>query len=145
MPIDYDPLQTINAGFFALTPSTSPPLRDSDKQTLLRLLFWMTYEVDGRGFITANREPAFTEPQIRAAWLAKLTSSDFGILDTRLQDAIIDGHLAASRYVAAFKNPTDPNRTATMALQEKIYQQNLSFVCWTLWENSLSHEFSMNW
>src|SRR5688572_3320694 len=132
MSIDYD--HTLNglAGFLKVEPDPSKPARPSDQQTLLRLLFWMTYEREGREFITLHREPDKDENAIRQAWLATLTSVKFNIQGDVLREAIIDGHLAASRYVAAFRiNPTTAASEAEMALQQKIYQQNLSFVCWT--------------
>jgi len=140
MPINYDPNINLTAGTFVISQG-SKPVSSADGNTLLNLLFWLTYTAEGRQFIKDNRLGGqFTEDQIRSNFAAKL-AQNFGLTDEGLLGAITNAHLAADRYITA---RASLSRT-DMDTQDKVYQQNLSFIMWTLWENALAHEFSMNW
>jgi hypothetical protein len=143
--ISYDPAKNEKAGFLVLSQHESKPLQPSDKKRLLHLLFWLTFTEEGRKFVGDNRESkGLPEDQIRAALLAKF-NVDFGIIDAGLQVALINAHLAADRWVVANANMPDASAAAARQLQESVYQQNMSFVMWALWEDAMGHEFSMNW
>jgi hypothetical protein len=140
MAINYNPNINPNAGYVTIGPG-NPQLSRTDGNTLLRLLHWVTYVREGRDFLKTNRlGGALTEEQIAANFRNMLTQ-EFGLTDEGLQDALISAHLAADRYITAKNAASGPE----MNRQDKIYQQNISFVMWTLWENAMAHEFSMNW
>ncbi len=48
-------------------------------------------------------------------------------MDDGVQDAIVSAHLAADRYITA----RSTGAADQMGVQDKIYQQNMSFVMWT--------------
>ena len=136
VPSNYDPNKNQNAGYVSLKQGT---VADSDKKTLLYLLFWLTYTEDGRVLLKKNRPSATLTPEQASTNLSKVFNDEFGISEPALVTALVSGHLAADRFVAAANGSLDKQTS------EKIYEHNMSFVMWKLWEDSLNHEFSMNW
>jgi hypothetical protein len=143
--ISYDPSLNKTAGYYQLKEDKDKPLSAADKKQLLNLLFWLTYTKDGRDFVSTNREsPERPEAAIRSALLKKFRD-DFGIIDEALRLALINAHLAADRWVQANNRMPDTKAALDRELHEGVYQQNISFVMWSLWEDAMGHDFSMNW
>jgi len=133
------------AGYFE-TPkpdTTNGPVKSADQKTLLNLLWWLNYTKDGRDFLKANRVINKDPSIVANTFKDKL--AEYGITDPVLVSAITDAHFAANRYVNTIQSPPGAAREAALEIQEKIYQQNMSFICWKLWEDVQDHEFSMNW
>lgn len=143
--IRYDRHKHSEAGFLELKQG-SKPLLDCDRKTLLNLLFWLTYTEEGRTFLSNNRtRDGKNSVEEVEANLRRKFKDDFGIIDEALLDALIKGHLAADRWVGAHGRMPSEHARSELAHQERVYQHNIAFVMWSLWEDAMAHDFSMNW
>jgi len=142
--IVYDPRQSTEAGYWTLTPSSSPPLEARHRKTLLNLLFWLTYTDGGREFLRENRMPDKSEDEVRKALRARFVD-DYGIIDEGLLGALIDGHIAAVRWTLEDRRMPDVEAKKNREHWERVYQHNLAFIMWSLWEDAMGIDFSMVW
>ena len=142
--IIYDPSRATAAGYYDFTPDQRQPPSAKDKKRLLNLLWWLVYTRDGRGFMHATREPDLSAQEVRAALRSKF-SEEFGIIDEALLNALIEGHIAAVRWLIANKRMPDASAQLELDTQERIYQHYMGFVMWSLWEDSMNVEFSALW
>lgn len=151
--ISYDPTKNSKdettqdraAGYLEIQQG-EPPLQELDKKTLLHLLFWLVHTKEGVGFLEANKPgPEGPGDAVARENLRKVFVERFGILNQVLQDALIDGHFAATQWVEANSRMPHPKAAAAREEAEKVYQQKISFVLWMLWEDAMGHEFSMLW
>lgn len=135
-----------DAGFFVPTDHAQK-LSPSDKNTLLHLIWSLTYTEEGRKLLKENRpkKPAAgvpgVTPDLAAKNLRKWIQANIPIPNATVVDAIISAHLAADAWIDAHGRDDFVERDR----QEKIYQQNIAVVTWMLWEDAMAHEFSMNW
>jgi hypothetical protein len=149
--IRYDQTFNRTAGYLAIEPDKSKEgertdtpreaLKDPHRKTLLHLIFWALYTWDGREMMRNNKLNPETGqiPDGGAALKAKF--AEFGVTDAALVQAILDAHIAAEKWVLAYK----ANKPGDLDLHEKVYSQNMSFITWCLWEDAKAHEFSMGW
>lgn len=121
----------------------APALQTEDRKTLLHLLFWLVKTEEGLGFLESHK-PVGDLDAVREA-MRKVFIDRFGLSNRTLQDALIDGHFAATRWVEANAKLPDPAAFTAREENERIYQQKMSFVMWWLWEDAMNHEFSMAW
>ena len=153
MPIKFNSVlseQAKGKGFIRAENEPPPfegPLTDANhKNRLLHLLFHLAYTKEGRNFLRANEErPGKPEAEIRATLRAKFeaflaTNPARENLD-KLVSALIEGHLAADRWVKANKNDDDAKKQA----QGKIYADNLKIIMDELTKDAQEDEFSMCW
>jgi len=128
----------------AAADAAKPKLSPTDAQTLLNLIWTLTYTEQGRKVLKENRPKkahngvVVTEDQVRTnltKWI-----KDFGIHDSTVVQAVVEAHIAADAWIA--EKLVDG---VDQAKYEKIYQQNVAVVTWMLWEDAMGHEFSMNW
>jgi len=154
--INYDPTVNANSGYLEILDApqdpTKPPasvdpnrpgMRPQDKQTLLHLLFWLCSDVRGRDFIgrwSTWRGEKASEADIKIE-LRKEFRARLGPNKDDLIEALIEGHLAADRFVQATNN----NDQDAAAIQERLYLKNMAIVMWHLNEDVSGHEFSLLW
>ena len=143
--ITFDPEINKKSGFLEILaapqdPAKGPKMRDKDRNTLLHLLFWLCSDVGGREFLAKWKEPQEAEPDIRIE-LKNEFEKRLGTGKPELVEALINGHLAADRFVKA-KAANDSQAAAT---QEQIYLKKMGVVMWYLNEDVSGHEFSLNW
>lgn len=143
--ITYDPSKNEAAGYLEIV-SGSPPLTENDKKTLLHLLFWLLHTREGRDLLRNNKPPApGQDDDVVRANLREVFVNQFGILNRTLLDALINAHFAADRWVEANNRMPESAAQRDREHYEKVYQQNISFVMWMLWEDAMGHDFSMSW
>lgn len=142
--IIYDPLANTEAGYYVLQDHPEKPLQARYRKRLLNLLFWLTYTEDGRNFLRENKEPQKSEEEVRRA-LRERFLNDFGIIDEGLLGALIDGHIAAVRWVIEDAKMPDVNAKKNREHWERVYQHHLAFIMWSLWEDAMGTEFSVDW
>lgn len=139
--ISYDPNKAETAGYYKLT---EVKLADADKKMLLNYLFWLTYTQEGRGFLLKNRvSQGVAEDTVRTEFLKSFVT--YGLIDVSLQNALINGHLAADRWTVANSKMPDAQALQDRETQERIFQQNVAFITWCLWEDAMGQGFSLLW
>jgi len=123
----------------------NPPLEARDRKSLLNLLFWLVNTREGNDFLEAHVPPSTgSGTAIRESMRTEFINK-FGILNVTLQDALIDGHFAATRWIQANKDMPSASAATAREENERVYQQKMSFVMWWLWEDAMGHDFSMLW
>lgn len=155
--INYDPTVNAKSGFLEILDAPQDPnkppasvdpnrpaMRLQDKQTLLHLLFWLCSDVNGREFLskwsTWRGPNAPTEASVRAALKSEFTIR-LGQNKEAVVEALIEGHLAADRFVEAIQS----NNQKGAEEHEKRYLQQMAIVMWHLNEDVSDHEFSLLW
>jgi hypothetical protein len=142
--IIYDPTRAEGAGYYDFIEDRDKPPASKDKKRLLNLLWWLVYTREGRTFMHETREPYLTDQAVRDA-LRDRFAKQFGIIDEALQNALIEGHIAAVRWLIADKQMPNAKAQVDRDTQEKIYQHYMGFVMWSLWEDAMNVEFSALW
>jgi hypothetical protein len=142
--IIYDPSRANGAGYYDFTEDRVQPPASKDKKRLLNLLWWLVYTREGRTFMHETREPQMTEQVVRDT-LRERFSRQFGIIDEALLNALIEGHIAAVRWLIADHRMPAPQAQLDRDTQERIYQHYMGFVMWSLWEDAMNVEFSALW
>ena len=144
MLIEFDNDVNTGSGYLALAPEEGgpgvPPLRAADTDTLLHLLFFLTYTKEGRKLLADNEPWVKPEGQARTALQAFFGQRWPGIPQS-VRNALIEAHFSAATYREAQKN----NLTKDMAQAEARYSEQLRTVTGQLFADGHKHEFSMNW
>jgi len=141
--IAYEEGRSERVGYLKIEPG-EPPMTSPDRDTVLRLLFYLTYTKEGRSLLleyTFDRDEKDGLPTGRTREMLKAElRSEFPLLDDDRLEIALDAHFAAGAYVAAVK--TAPGKT--LPLQE-IYKQKLAAMLGALYDDSMGRDFSCIW
>jgi hypothetical protein len=142
--IEYEAGRSERVGYLRIEPG-EPPMISPDSDTVLHLLFYLTYTQKGRWLLleyTFDRDAKEQLPPgaTRATLKTKLREKFPSLDDDRLEIAL-DAHFAAGAYVAALKN----NEPSTMPSLQEIYKQKLAAMLGALYDDSMGRDFSCIW
>ena len=140
--IEYEEGRSERVGYLKIEPG-DPPMESPDADTVLHLLFYLTYTEEGRSLLleyTFDRDAKEQLPagDTRATLKKRLHDKFPGLTDERLEIAL-DAHFAAGAYVALRDAPVEA------ALQQEIYKQKLAAMLGALYDDSMSCDFSCIW
>ena len=151
--INFDPELGRVAGFLSVEDDAENPILGHGK-TLLNFLHWVAYTRAGRDKIHALQIRERHSPTERQQILDRVKSDlliPSGVTNAADISAFQSAHEAAGLYVEVhehLRSPTTPPAELPALRKkldeyDKIYQMNMSFIAWRLWEHSLDHEFSI--
>jgi hypothetical protein len=142
--IDYEEGRAERVGYLKIEPGT-PSMVSPDSDTVLRLLFFLTYTEEGRSLLleyTFDRDqrdqlvPGKTRQELKAE-----LQKHFPSLDNARLEITLDAHFAAGAYVAAFKTSAHDQ---LLPLQD-LYKQKLAAMLGALYDDSMGRDFSCIW
>lgn len=142
--IDFDQWRSAQVGYLMIDAGV-PEMKSPDSDTVLRLLFFLTYTKAGRDLLmeyTYDRDDVegLQSGATRAQLKAELKKEFPSLSDERLEIAL-DAHFAAGAYAAAFRKKTYDKLPP---LQE-IYKQKLAAILGALYDDSMGRDFSCVW
>jgi hypothetical protein len=140
--IEYEDGRSKRVGYLRIEPG-DPPMTSRDGDTVLHLLFYLTYTDEGRSLLleyTFDRDAKEDRPvgNTRATLKALLRDKFPYLGDDRLEIAL-DAHFAAGEYVAT---RNDPGKAEPL---EGIYKQKLAAMLGALHDDSMGRDFSCIW
>lgn len=141
--IEFNRTLNATAGHFKVVPDST--IEPEDGQTLLHLVFFLTYTREGRQLLRDNRPLRPKGPPLTAAQagerLRVALRRSFPKLKDDVLDLVIETHLAADAFAALPNTATAAEREP----REAAYSQRIMAVLGALHDDAMAHEFSMNW
>ena len=131
------------AGHFKVVPDSD--IDADDGQTLLHLIFFLTYTREGRQLLRNNRPLRPKGSQLTAAQATERLKAElrrsFPKLEDDVLNLVIEAHLAADAFAAL----PDTASAAERQPREAAYSERVMAVLGALHDDAMGHEFSMNW
>ena len=142
--IDFDQERAATVGYLMIDAGV-PEMKSPDSDTVLRLLFFLTYTKAGRDLLmeyTFDRDDVegLLPGETRSELKGELKKEFPSLSEERLEIAL-DAHFAAGAYANAFRNKTYDKLPP---LQE-IYKQKLAAMLGALYDDSMGRDFSCVW